>query len=114
MIPLVVPQEDVNSETATLNTWLVEDGAAVKKGQAVCEVETTKTIFEVTASADGWLVRGAEEHARGWRSTCRLVSSPRRRRKLPARANNCGRQRQPRHPRRQQTRQEKSPPAHAA
>ena len=61
MIPLVVPQEDVNSETATLNTWLVEDGAAVKKGQAVCEVETTKTVFEVTATADGWLVRGVED-----------------------------------------------------
>lgn len=60
MIPLVVPQEDVNSETAVLNAWLTEDGAPVKKGQAVCEVETTKTIFEVTATGDGWLVRGVD------------------------------------------------------
>jgi sugar O-acyltransferase (sialic acid O-acetyltransferase NeuD family) len=61
IVPVVVPQEDVNSETALLTAWRVAEGAAVKKGQPVCEVETTKMVFEVAAAADGWLVRGAEE-----------------------------------------------------
>ncbi len=63
IVPLVVPQEDVNSESALMTAWLVADGAAVKKGQPVAEVETTKMVFEVVAAADGWLVRGAEEKA---------------------------------------------------
>jgi sugar O-acyltransferase (sialic acid O-acetyltransferase NeuD family) len=61
MISVVIPQEDVNSETATLVAWLVEDAAPVKRGQPICEVETSKVVFEVAATADGWLVRSSEE-----------------------------------------------------
>jgi sugar O-acyltransferase (sialic acid O-acetyltransferase NeuD family) len=61
MIPVVIPQEDVNSETALIVAWLVSDGAMVKKNQPICEIETTKVVFEVTAPADGWLVWGGEE-----------------------------------------------------
>ncbi len=63
IVPLVIPQEDVNSEGAVLTAWLVPEGAAVKKGQPVCEVETSKMVFEVTAPGDGWLVRGEEMQA---------------------------------------------------
>lgn len=58
MIPVVVPQEDVNSESALLVAWLVDDEAPVKKHQVLCEVETSKAVFEVMAPADGWLVHG--------------------------------------------------------
>jgi len=60
MIPIVVPQEDVNSETALVVAWLADDEALVKKNQVVCEVETSKVVFEVAAPADGWLVRGGK------------------------------------------------------
>ena len=61
MIFLVVPQEDFNSETAVLVAWLVEDTHSVQKGQPVCEVETSKMIFEVTSPAKGFLVQGIKE-----------------------------------------------------
>jgi sugar O-acyltransferase (sialic acid O-acetyltransferase NeuD family) len=60
MIPVVIPQEDVNSETAVIVAWLAEDEAPVKRNQVVCEVETSKVVFEVVAPADGWLVRDVD------------------------------------------------------
>ncbi|HEY0738408.1 MAG TPA: lipoyl domain-containing protein, partial [Herpetosiphonaceae bacterium] len=61
MIPLVIPQKDVNSDTALLVRWLVGDGASVQKHQAICEVETSKVVFSIEAPEDGWLVCGGEE-----------------------------------------------------
>jgi sugar O-acyltransferase (sialic acid O-acetyltransferase NeuD family) len=62
MRPIVVPQEDVNSETAVIVTWLVDDHAPVKQHQVVCQVETSKVVYEVVAPDHGWLVQG---YARG-------------------------------------------------
>lgn len=61
MIALVIPQKDVNSDTALLVRWLVSDGASVQKYQAICEVETSKVVFSIEAPDDGWLVCGGEE-----------------------------------------------------
>ncbi|HEY0607876.1 MAG TPA: biotin/lipoyl-containing protein [Herpetosiphonaceae bacterium] len=61
MIPLVIPQKDVNSDTALLVRWLVGDGASVQKHQAICEVETSKVVFSIESPEDGWLVCGGEE-----------------------------------------------------
>lgn len=61
MIPIVIPQEDANSETALIASWLADDGAPVRKHQPICEVETSKMVFQVLASIDGWLAHGVEE-----------------------------------------------------
>jgi pyruvate dehydrogenase E2 component (dihydrolipoamide acetyltransferase) len=55
--PLVVPQVNVNDDTVLLVRWLVASGAAVKAGDAVCDVETTKAVSEIAAPADGVLVQ---------------------------------------------------------
>ena len=52
----MLTREDANSESALLSEWLVEDRAAVRKGQAVCVVETSKASIEVEAPGDGTLV----------------------------------------------------------
>ena len=56
MNPIVVPQEDVNSETARLIEWRKPEGAAVTRGEHVLTVETTKAVIEVEAPADGVLL----------------------------------------------------------
>ena len=59
VVPLVVPQVNVNDETVRLARWSVADGATVAAGDAVCDVETTKAASEVTATAGGVLVQAA-------------------------------------------------------
>ncbi len=56
-----VPREDANDDTATLQRWLVEDGQQVESGQVICQLETTKTVFDVHAPAAGPLHRLARE-----------------------------------------------------
>jgi acetyltransferase-like isoleucine patch superfamily enzyme len=56
----VLSREDANSESALLAEWLVEDRAAVRKGQAVCVVETSKASIEIEAPGEGTLVRLVE------------------------------------------------------
>jgi acetyltransferase-like isoleucine patch superfamily enzyme len=53
----VLTREDANSESALLSEWLVEDRAAVRKGQAICVVETSKASIEIEAPGDGTLVQ---------------------------------------------------------
>ena len=42
-------------ESGTVSAWLVEEGKAVKKGQALLEIETDKVTMEVEAQVDGVL-----------------------------------------------------------
>jgi len=51
-----MPGVNANEDSAMLVRWLVDEGAAVKKGQLVCEIETTKSAVEIEAEADGFLV----------------------------------------------------------
>ncbi len=50
---LFVPQLGQTVERVTIINWLVEDGATVKRGQEVVEVETDKAVFPVEANANG-------------------------------------------------------------
>jgi pyruvate dehydrogenase E2 component (dihydrolipoamide acetyltransferase) len=50
---LKVPTLGMDMEEATIVRWLVEEGAAVKKGDPVLEIDTDKTSFEIEAPADG-------------------------------------------------------------
>jgi pyruvate dehydrogenase E2 component (dihydrolipoamide acetyltransferase) len=50
---LKVPTLGMDMEEATIVRWLVEEGAEVKKGEPVLEIDTDKTSFEIEAPADG-------------------------------------------------------------
>jgi pyruvate/2-oxoglutarate dehydrogenase complex dihydrolipoamide acyltransferase (E2) component len=58
--PVVVPRENVNDESVTLVAWLVEDGAHVEEGQPIAQVETSKTVVEIAATASGTLHHAAK------------------------------------------------------
>ena len=57
MLEIVLTREDANSESALLAEWLVDDRADVRKGLAVCVVETSKASIEIEAPGDGTLVQ---------------------------------------------------------
>ncbi len=57
---ILMPQLNVNDETAVLLEWLVEHGSEVSPGQAICEVETSKSTAELEAEHDGLLFHTAE------------------------------------------------------
>lgn len=57
MVEIVVTREDANTDLALISQWLVDDGTAVRRGQPVCIVETTKASVEVEAPVAGTLVR---------------------------------------------------------
>ncbi len=55
VVPVVVPQENVNDESVLLLAWNVSDGDVVTAGQVVAEVEGRKASFEIEAPADGFV-----------------------------------------------------------
>lgn len=57
-IEVYIPKFGQTVEEVKLLQWLVEDGAAVKKGQELLEIETDKTTFFVEAEGAGTLHRG--------------------------------------------------------
>jgi len=59
---LKVPTLGMDMEEATIVRWLVDEGAEVKKGDPVLEIDTDKTSFEIEAPADGAIraLRGDE------------------------------------------------------
>lgn len=57
MIAVTIPTTDVNSESAVVVRWYVEDRAEVEDGQPVVEIETSKSILDVEAPERGVLLR---------------------------------------------------------
>jgi pyruvate dehydrogenase E2 component (dihydrolipoamide acetyltransferase) len=58
-----IPKYGQTVEEVTLIKWMAADGAQVKKGQEILEIETDKTNFTLEAEANGFLHRGP--HAEG-------------------------------------------------
>ena len=50
-----MPQLGMNQDSATIVTWLKNEGDGVNKGDPVFEVETDKATMEVEAQASGYL-----------------------------------------------------------
>lgn len=50
-----MPRLGVNDEYVTLVEWKVADGAYVKQGQEIADIETTKESSELLAEADGYI-----------------------------------------------------------
>ena len=57
-VEVYIPKFGQTVEEVKLLQWLAEDGAAVKKGQEILEIETDKTTFFVEAEGAGILHRG--------------------------------------------------------
>ncbi len=57
MIAVTIPTTDVNSESAVVVRWYVEDRAEVAAGQPLAEIETSKAILDVEAPDAGVLLR---------------------------------------------------------
>jgi pyruvate dehydrogenase E2 component (dihydrolipoamide acetyltransferase) len=54
---VIMPQGGQDIETGRIVRWHRKDGDSVRKGEVVCDVETEKTVIEVTAPRDGVLLR---------------------------------------------------------
>ncbi len=53
--PILLPTLSDTMETGHLIQWLKQPGDAVKKGEALAELETDKAVMEIEAFADGYL-----------------------------------------------------------
>jgi pyruvate dehydrogenase E2 component (dihydrolipoamide acetyltransferase) len=75
---LKVPTLGMDMEEATIVRWLVEEGAEVKKGEPVLEIDTDKTSFEIEAPADGAIqaLRGEEGDTLPVGATLAYVTAP--------------------------------------
>jgi len=52
-----MPDLGTTVETVTIASWLKNEGDAVKRGDALCEVETDKATSELESVAEGVLLR---------------------------------------------------------
>jgi pyruvate dehydrogenase E2 component (dihydrolipoamide acetyltransferase) len=60
-VEVYIPKFGQTVEEVTLLQWLAADGATIKKGQEILEIETDKTTFFVEAEGAGTLHRGPFE-----------------------------------------------------
>jgi pyruvate dehydrogenase E2 component (dihydrolipoamide acetyltransferase) len=75
---LKVPTLGMDMEEATIVRWLVEEGAEVKKGDPILEIDTDKTSFEIESPADGNVraIRGEEGETLPVGATLAYVTAP--------------------------------------
>lgn len=52
---ILLPKLGFSVNEAVLVEWMVEDGAAVKKGQSIYAIESEKSVQEIEAVEDGTL-----------------------------------------------------------
>ena len=52
-IEVILPKVDMDMATGQISRWFVEDGATVKKGDVLFEIETDKAAMEIDAPASG-------------------------------------------------------------
>ncbi len=63
MIEILVPRENVNDESVVILTVNFSSGSAVKKGDVVLSIETSKTNIDIDAPEDGIIVHQLEQGA---------------------------------------------------
>jgi len=54
---VIMPQGGQDMSTGQIVRWLKAEGDAVREGEVICEVETEKAVFEVSAPQDGYLLK---------------------------------------------------------
>lgn len=52
---IVVPQISVNDDTVVLNKWLIKESSKVEQGEAIAELETSKSTVELESNHSGYL-----------------------------------------------------------
>ncbi len=52
---VLIPQVNVNDQTAIVVEWYVEDGAGVSRGDPILSVETSKSLVDVESPVDGFV-----------------------------------------------------------
>ncbi len=52
---IILPQLGNDILEAEIDSWLVDPGASVSKGEAVLQITTPKLVMEIEAPADGTL-----------------------------------------------------------
>lgn len=52
-VKVILPKVDMDMDSGTISKWHVADGAAVKKGQPIFDIETDKAAMEIEAPEDG-------------------------------------------------------------
>jgi pyruvate dehydrogenase E2 component (dihydrolipoamide acetyltransferase) len=57
-VDVIFPKVDMDMDSGTLARWHVEDGAEVRKGQPLFDIETAKAAMEIEAPANGVLHKG--------------------------------------------------------
>jgi len=62
-IEVSLAQVGVNEDRGILQKWLVEEGHFISVGTIMCEFETTKTVIEIEAENEGYIVPIVEESA---------------------------------------------------
>ena len=62
-IEVTLTQVGVNEDNGILQKWLVEEGQFISIGTIICEFETTKTIIEIEAENEGYIVPIVAESA---------------------------------------------------
>lgn len=50
-----VPRETINDDVVIIAAWRQGDGALVRRGECIVDIETSKAVLEVEAEADGYL-----------------------------------------------------------
>ena len=61
MEKIYIPQEDVNSEGATIVEWLKKNYDVVKKSEIIASVETSKAVFDIIAPSNGIIMYTVNE-----------------------------------------------------
>ena len=54
---VIMPQGGQDLSTGRIVRWLKAEGDAVREGEVICEVESEKSVFEVSAPQDGYLLK---------------------------------------------------------
>lgn len=60
---IIMPKASLTMTEGTLLEWFKQDGAEVKKGEIIAQIETDKVIIDIESPADGQLVRLVENGA---------------------------------------------------
>ncbi len=57
MVEIVMPRLGLNMEKGTVLKWHVKEGDSFRKDDVLCEVESEKSVSDVTADFDGKVLR---------------------------------------------------------
>ena len=56
-MPLYLPAQGASETDATIIEWLVAEGDHFRKGQALAQIDSAKSVFDFEAPCDGMVIR---------------------------------------------------------